>query len=86
MEYAAIEVPTAGVPDEILHCLRRLIGEQPEVDIPKSGVQHCRFRQARCERFHGCGAGDRLFFPCRFFVENVPITRFVPGCVGLAGP
>ena len=46
MEYGPIEVPTTGVPDEILHSLRRLIREQPEVDIPKCGVHHRRFRQA----------------------------------------
>ena len=86
MEYGSIEVPTAGVPDEILHSLRRLIGEQPEVDIPKSGVHHCCFRQARRERFRGCGCGDCLLFPCGLFVEDVTVARFVPGCVGLAYP
>lgn len=84
MEYGPIEVPTASVPDEILHRLRRLVGEQSEVDIPKSRVHYRRFRQTRCERFRRCGSGDRLFFPCGLFVEDVPVAGFVPGCVGLA--
>lgn len=84
MEYGPIEVPTASVPDEILHRLRRLVGEQSEVDIPKSRVHYRRFRQTRRERFRRCSGGDRLFFPCGLFVEDVPVAGFVPGCVGLA--
>lgn len=86
MKYGPIEVPTAGMADEILHSLRRLIGEQPEVDIPKSGVHHRRFCQARRERFRGCGGGDCLFFPCGLFVEDVSFAGFVPSCMGLAHP
>src|SRR6266404_3685701 len=66
-----VEVPTAGVADEILHRLGRLVGKQPEVDVSECGVYHRRSRHTRCERFRGRGGGNRLFFPCRLFIEDV---------------
>jgi hypothetical protein len=82
MENDPIKVPTARVPDKVLHRFGGLVGEQPEVDVSKSGVHHRRFRHARCERFRGCGRGNRLFFACGLFVEDVPVAGFVSGCGG----
>lgn len=38
VEDHAFEVPASGVTDEVLDCERRLLGEQPEVDISESRV------------------------------------------------
>ena len=86
VEDDTVEVPTAGVPNEILHRLGCLVGEQSEVDISKCGVKHRRSRHAQCERFRGCGGGNRLFFPRRLFIEDVTVARLVPVYLGLACP
>jgi hypothetical protein len=74
------------VPDEILHRLGCLIRKQLEVDIPRCGVHHCRFRDTQRERFRWRGGSNWLFFSCCRFIENVAVPRFTPVYVELVCP
>ena len=81
VEDHAFKVSASGVTDEVLDGQRRLLREQPNVDVPERRVDRSLVgerRRACALRRRGCR--DRLFLSCGALVEDVPVmTRFVPG-------
>jgi hypothetical protein len=81
VEDHAFEVSASGVTDEVLDSQRRLLQEQPNVDVPKCCVDRSLVgKRRRACALRGRGRHDCLFLSCGVLVEDVPVmTRFVPG-------
>jgi len=78
MEEHAIVVSTPRMPDEVFHRLGSLLREKTQVHVSqccmdRSGGRE-RGRTRRCGGWRRCC--DRLLFPCRTLIEDVPVTGF----------
>jgi hypothetical protein len=81
VEDHALEISASGVTDEVLDGQRRLLREQPDMDVPERRVDRSLVgERRRACALRGRGRRDRLFLSCQALVEDISImTGFVPG-------
>ena len=78
VEDHTLKVPAPCVADKVLHRLRRLLREKPQVHVAERRVDRRGVRDGRWPaQLRGRGRCDRLLFTRRALIEDVSVAGFV---------